>query len=401
MSAHALVLAAASLAASLSWNASAAETAARAQPHPSLASLPGNTVKDLGPYTCTEVQGEPPGRCRLVTDYSAMVYDRNRHRMVVFGGGHTSTNYDSLNTFDLASLKWVEEYPPTPCTAITAPNFDAAKGLWRSGPGPGPYPRAAARHTTDQLVILGDELIVLAYVEGNGPCSSLPKYTSYDFTAQSKVSHYDFRARSWSFHAAEGGQQWPGTAYDPVSNKIALLGVVGLEIYDPVSKSKTRPIDLTRVYGVKNEKGGTLQNLLRYNNNLVYYPPNRKMYYFEAAARQVYELDLNRADFTKSTITRLETTGTPPPSAPMGYAYDPVSRTIGGGPVQNTFYTFDPGSKAWKGQTVQGGTPGSVAFHAIDYDPVNNVFVFITDQAGGRRTWAYRHIQSSGSGRPE
>src|SRR4051812_16004936 len=167
-----------------------------------------------------------------------MVYDRNRHRMVVFGGGHTSTNYDSINTFDLNALRWIEEYPPTPCSSMTPANFDSTLGLWRSGPG-SPYPRAAARHTTDQLIMWGDELIVLAGVEGNGRCSTFVKYTSYDFVAPPRATHYNFRTRTWSVYTAEGGQQWPGAAYDPVSNKVVLLGGVGLEIYDPVAKNKT------------------------------------------------------------------------------------------------------------------------------------------------------------------
>jgi hypothetical protein len=37
-----------------------------------------------------------------------------------------------------------------------------------------------------------------------------------------------------------------------------------------------------------------------------------------------------------------------------------------------------------------GAETGTVYHHAIDYDPVNNAFIFVTDPASGRRTWAYR-----------
>jgi hypothetical protein len=363
----------------------------QARAHPALSALPANTAHDLGPYQCTAVEGENPEQCRLVTDYSGMVYDPKRHRMVVFGGGHASTNYDGLNTLDLNTLRWVEEYPPTPCSAIVRTNFDYATGAWRSGPAKGPYPRPAARHTTDQLIIVGDELIMLAGVEGNGRCSSLPQYTSYDFTAPPRATHYDFRTKTWTFHQVGGGVDWPGAAYDPPSNKIILLNQVGLEIYDPVAKTKVRAIDLAGTRVIKDEQGNLLQNLLRYNNNLVYYPPNQRHYYFEFVTQRVYELNLNRSDFTKSTITRVDTTGAAPPALPIGYAYDPVNKLIGGGPIQNVFYAFDPASKSWASRPVKGGTPGSIAFHAIDYDPVNNVFIFITDHASGKRTWAYRY----------
>ena len=43
-------------------------------------------------------------------------------------------------------------------------------------------------------------------------------------------------------------------------------------------------------------------------------------------------------------------------------------------------------------QASPSGTIGTQAFHAIDYDPVNNVFVFITE---ARRTWAYRYAGSA------
>jgi hypothetical protein len=233
----------------------------------------------------------------------------------------------------------------------------------------------------------------MAGVEGNGRCSTFQKYTSYDFTAPPKASHYNFRTRTWSFHAAEGGHQWPGAAYDPVSNKIVLLGLAGLDIYDPVSKTKIRAIDLNSVYAVKDEQGNATQSMLRYNNNLVYFPPNRKLYYFEALSATVFELTLDRSDFRRSSIVRLNSSGRPPPTSEVGYAYDSVNKVIVGGPVSNTFYAYDPSSKSWTTHVVKGGKPGSIAFHAIDYDPVNNVFIFVTDNAGGRRTWAYRHAR--------
>jgi hypothetical protein len=32
-----------------------------------------------------------------------------------------------------------------------------------------------------------------------------------------------------------------------------------------------------------------------------------------------------------------------------------------------------------------------MAFHCIDYDPIDNVFIFLTDAKSGAHTWAYRH----------
>lgn len=362
-----------------------------------LTALPANTALNLGTYRCTDVAGENAGYCAYVTDFSGMRYDENRQRMVIFGGGHASTSYDGLNTFDLRfSLNWIEEYLPTACASHVDSNYDRSTGTWLSGTASGPFPRPVSRHTEDLMVVVGDELIMLGKVEGNGSgCPNVLNFDNYFFASSAKIAHYNFVTKSWSFSAMEGFSQWPGTAYDPISSKVIALGQTGLEVYDPVTKTKTLPIDFATYAGIarlRDEQGNALNNVVSYNNNLVYFPPNQKLYYFERVAQAVFEVNLNRANLSQSTITRLTTIGTPPPAnVEVGYGYDSKNRIIGGGPVQNKFYAFDPVTKTWTSNVVQGGTPGSVAFHALDYDPVNNAFIFITDNASGRKTWAYRY----------
>jgi hypothetical protein len=364
-------------------------------PPPNLSVLSNNTAIDLGSYTCTDVVGESRGSCKTITDYSAIVYDANRLRMVAFGGGHAATSYDAINTFKMDTLKWIEDYQPLECAAKTMANFDATNGAWRTGNASGPYPRPLARHTEQEIVVVGDELILLAGVEGNGDyCSNLPNYTGHEFNTPARVTHYNFVTKTWLFTNVPGTAQWPGAAYDPVSNKIIMLGQVGLEIYDPVAKTKTLAIDFTRVANaIKDEQGNNLSNTLSYNNNLIYFPSSQKMYYFERYSQRVFEINLNRSNFSQTTITRLDTTGTPPPPGEMGFAYDSTNQIIGGGPRANTFYAYNPLTKTWSSNLVQGGAPGSLAFHAIDYDPVKNVFIFVTDAASGRKTWAYRYAR--------
>ncbi|MDD4891962.1 MAG: hypothetical protein PHU85_18740, partial [Phycisphaerae bacterium] len=67
-------------------------------------------------------------------------------------------------------------------------------------------------------------------------------------------------------------------------------------------------------------------------------------------------------------------------------AYDASNKVIGGGVTNNRFYVFDPAKSTWASQEIQGGKPGTMIYHCLAYDPVNNVYVFI---AGGK-TWAYR-----------
>ena len=308
--------------------------------------------------------------------------------MVVFGGGHASTNYDAVNTFSMETLTWTEKYKPTNCSSmVTGGNFDAGKGAWRSGPS-GPYPRAAARHTADLMAIPDDkdELILLTFVEGNGLCPGLA-YTSYNFQAVGKIAHYNFGTNEWTFSNSVPDTVWGAAEYDPVSKKIVMLSTEGLFVYDPVTRVKTKTVDFI-VNRIRDENGAVMANLLYYSNQLVYYPPNDKFYYFERVNKRVYEITPNRSSPSKSTIQRLATTGTPPAHSEPGFAYDSANQIIGGAVHGNKFSAFNPMTRTWTTSTIQGGAPGTQAFHAINYDPVNNVFVFITQT---RETYAYRY----------
>jgi hypothetical protein len=86
--------------------------------NPAFDVLPSSTAMHLGGYTCTDVAGEWSGKCKLVTDYSGMVFDKKRREFLVFGGGHSSTNYDGVNGFSMNTLAWKERYKPTGCPAM-------------------------------------------------------------------------------------------------------------------------------------------------------------------------------------------------------------------------------------------------------------------------------------------
>lgn len=364
------------------------------------ASLAPNHVQDLGAFTCTEIPGDTSGSTsRQSVDFCGMIYDGARRQMVTFGGGHASTNYDVVHTFKLDTLQWVEEYPPTPAANITLANYDFDKGAWITGSDGGPYERALARHTEDLLAIVGDELIVLASVEGNQVCPSTGINSTLAFLNQlSKLPQYNFTTKTWSFSTTQSGgyatQDWPGTAVDPVTGLVVIMGQVGgLETYDPTTRVRTTRI----ASGFLQDANGNVISLsnLEYNNNLAYYPPGDCFYYFRsglALPNGVFKLTLNRSNYAASFARQVTTTGTPPPTAfEVAARYDTKNHVFGVGPVNNIFYTFDPESAIWSPHTVQGGAPGSQTFHMMDYDPVNNVFIFVTNQVDGYKTWAYRY----------
>ncbi len=124
---------------------------------------------------------------------------------------------------------------------------------------------------------------------------------------------------------------------------------------------------------------------------MTYFPPTDTFYYFTRGAPvQTYALKLNRASPTQSTLDRVATTGPTSDHGEPVYAYDSHNQLLGGAVLASTFYAFDPASHTWTAHAIQGGTPGDEAFLALGYDPVNNVFIFVTDYNSGAHTWAFR-----------
>jgi hypothetical protein len=150
----------------------------------------------------------PAGQAALRSaEYSGLSYDVKRHRLVHFGGGHAATNYNAVNTFSLDTLAWTGAYPPTPLADMLPANYDFARGAWLTGSDAGPYPRPAARHSLGEQVVVGDEYIVLAQVEGNYPAlpgdwSGTPSYSNgpaHYTNALGLVAHYNLVTRTWSW----------------------------------------------------------------------------------------------------------------------------------------------------------------------------------------------------------
>jgi hypothetical protein len=358
-----------------------------------IANLPENGAVDLGPYQWTDTGGHVNGY--LITDYSGMVYAPSLRAMLVFGGGHASTDYDGVNSFSLMSLQWKELYLPTPGSFMTPQNYDSVRGAWSQGPA-NPRPRPAARHTLDEMAVVGDELIVLAEVEGNGSTAGAnwPEgYTSFNTATAARVAHLNLQTLQWSFAPDDfGAVEWSAVEYDPPSGKVILLGDDGLFVYDPVTKRKTVAVDFLDYAGLQHlvdERGNSLPSeALAYNQNLVYYPPNGKHYYIvsnttpEYLTGSVFEVDLNRQQFDQSIVRRIADA---PAVGDTKFAYDSKNRLIGGGLSNGVFYAFDPIARSWSTKTVKG--PRSIAFMAMDYDPQLNAYIMITPEGN---TWAYR-----------
>ena len=217
-------------------------------------------------------------------------------------------------------------------------------------------------------MIVGDELIVLAKVEGNYAnlegswsavpclegCGPLHQYARQDCALQLQVTRVVVCGMD------EGAEtSFPAAAYDPVSGKVIMLGVNGLWVYDPVAKTRTTAIDSLRTDAIRDESGLTMHSgALGINQNLVYFPPDQNLYYFKNTG-EVFRVSLDRSDFNKTQITKVATTGIPFTGSEFGAAYDSRNQVIGMGPTNNVFYAFNPVTRAWSSKNITGGAPGS------------------------------------------
>ncbi len=357
-------------------------------PNPRLVDLEPNHSLDLGPYQCTTAPGDLS--CARVTEFSGFTYDAKNHQLLMFGGGHATTFTDSVYRFDINSLEWSALYEQTPCDYLTLDNLDTTRGAWLSGPS-GPYPRPISRHTYDELIVVGDELIMLASANGKGSCAEPIDNSDDPYHFPARVAHYDITANTWSFsETAKGdhraGYDYPGADYDPLSGLVVSLGAQHLEVYDPVTK--TEEVVVQGDYG--DEHAFPERGEMGIEASLVYFPPNDKFYYIGRHNLErvtVWELSLHRSDMGNSTLQVVETTGTPPEQR-RGFAYDNHNEIIGGGVRDGKFYAFHPEERSWEELAIQGDTPGNVAFHALAFDPINNVFFFLDMN---HEMWAYRY----------
>ena len=356
-------------------------------PNSILVNLPDHTALDLGPYTCISPEGDPM-ECGSITDYSGFIYDKHRHQMLMFGGGHSATFRDDIDTFNSVTLTWGSAYAPTPCKEMTTENLDSDKGAWITTNHP------FSRHTYDLLVFADNTKHFLMLSSGGGKSYCDRASTWYP---AGKVAHYNPDSQSWSYGASmrKTWSSYGAAEYDPLSGRVVIVDEHSLWTYDPVKRVAKKQLNYTKPID------------MGYANNLVYYPPNGKMYYIARGnPTRVFEVRLNRRKWSRSTVTEVTgMAGNIPNSQESGWAYDATNQIIGGGVRDGRFYAYSPRTNIWTSHVIQTDPPGSsvgtLAFHALDYDPVNNVFIFITDRDSGRRTWAYRYAKDPSPSSPD
>ncbi len=378
----------------------------RFRPLPRLQALAPGTALDLGAYDCMTRQVDADRfHCLTITDYSRFNYDPYHHRLLLFGGGHAATGETSVDVLDLTSnvLRWRYLYPSMTCDEVAQGDLDP-RGFHRKTGHP------VARHTYDMSVIAKvkgqPHLLLLSTQGGGGHCH--PYHAAIQSVArlplQGKANHWRY-GRDW-------GRRLPwymaaAAEYDPVSGMVIVVGPNasagegGMWVYDPGADEIIAFVPmkvLGRAEGIE--------------NNLVYYPPTQSMYLFEKGKKPSHEgeppspvtvrqLVLNRKFWRLSTLKRIKASGAAPLQARQtGFAYNPDTGRFGGAVTDQTFYTFDPRNNRWQSFPIRLNSSvkaplGDLAAAALDYDPVNKVYIFMATRHKGldKRVWAYRPVQ--------
>lgn len=342
-------------------------------PNPVLADLGDAEALDLGPYVCSP--RIPDLRCETIFDYSKIIYDPANRQFVVFGGGHAATGRTDIDAFDMGTLRWHSLYPPMHCDEIARGEIDP-RGFHAQTHQP------VARHTYDQNVIArfrGQTWLVMFSTEGfAGTChqykSAIGAPAAFPLTAPDQ---------GWSFaERMETPWGYAGSAeYDPVSGFVVLAAGQrhGMFVYDPATEKLIA--SLPRVRRAEN------------SSNLLYNPSDDSMLLIDRKTLAVRRFALDRTDWAKTVESTVDTKGEPPGSM-RNLAYDSRNHVMGG-IVDNVFHYLDLDTYTWHSQDVtfrsaDGKQIGTVFHHAIDYDPVDNVFVLVAADDGQFRTWAFR-----------
>jgi hypothetical protein len=363
-------------------------TGTNAMQNPVLTAIAPNGLLDLGPYTCDQPL-DNPGGCKAITDYGKFVYDAAAHQLLMWGGGHAGNYGSSVVRFDFATLAWSAVYPSTTCANQLAGNFDADTASWKDTHSP------TARHTWDMMSIAevsGVRSMVILTSGGIGGYETCNPATQDPVPASGKPMWYDIDAHTWAFGKTPADSLWyyaSSTETDPVSKKIVVLalanGFGAVELYDPDDGMvKDLLADFSKIDLSK----------LGYSNNLVYFPPNDRFYYLTRGTPvSVFEIAVDRKAMS-ATIADVTPAGSPDNPNETGWAFDSVNKVIGGVVVDSTFLAFDPTAKSWTTRTMDvtsktGVMPSKVAFHALDFDPVDGVFLYLTQSDS--HMWAYRY----------
>ncbi len=358
-------------------------------PHPAFAALAANTALDLGRYECAD-RVDPALSCASLSS-AKLIYDPKGHRMLRIGtGGNDQSARTDVEELPLTSTdggvpRWRSLYPSMTCAEMA----DAGPGPFRGvHPATG---HARARGVNDLVALAGSvarrEVMVLTSSSYSNPCDTWPA------GGDDGVVGFNLSQLTWApFTVSQDWYTLASAEEDPVSGKVLIsgansqAGAGGMWVVDPDTHAVLTFVGATAANG--------LPDVPSSGASLVYFPPRQSHFYFSNTALGVYEVFPNRDEWRMSRAEgHADDGGTAPGRQVM--AYDSLARVFAGSVTDGVIHRFDPQAFTWSSQTMKvrstaGASMGSMVGHLLDYDPVDDVFIFLADGPDGLRTWAYR-----------
>lgn len=356
-----------------------AATATAQTPNPTLqalppgwSELPGSDMAAAGWTTVPDCDYGNP--CEIasgnILSYSGAVLDVARQRIVLWGGGHNDFFGNQLLLFDLATLAWQIEQPPTSITQYGAePDYEFANGL------------PVSRHTYDHLGIITH--LGGLFFAFSGACAERPLFN--DGRSFGDVWTYDFDAGSWTDHTDEavGNDGFhlrsPGASgeYDPVTERWYQLTQYGIWSYD----FETKTFELVSEDGPPGiERTSVLDT--------------RRRLIWSYGGQYGGDANLSAFDVDAGTFEIVSSVNEPGVRSAAGLTYDPIDDrlVLFGGAADSSVWSYDPDSASWSEHADPGGPAGSSVYGRFLYEPVNDVFLLVDDADS---VWVWKRVPSA------
>lgn len=177
----------------------------------------------------------------IVMAYSGGAYDTRKHRLIVWGGGHSGYAGNEIYAFELTEGKWSRITEPTPPLLEgeydkETKRFSPITPYWHDPAYP---PTPISVHSYDQLEYLPEQNMLFAAggatFSGNGYATSLTWLFDLSKNDPSGWQQADpIPGKAYGLYEYN-----MSTAYDPMIKKIIMRGYTKSGIFDPLTKKWT------------------------------------------------------------------------------------------------------------------------------------------------------------------
>jgi hypothetical protein len=317
--------------------------------------IPNTKLRPLCP-SYSEIQGAT--RCDAVMSaWSGGLFDTNRNRFVMWGGGHTDYFGNEIYAVNLNTN-------PITVTLVKDASHGSAVSNVNSCPDTYNDGTMSSRHTYSGLVYIPT---TDRYWEFGGavpgPCGNF----------SSNTWSFNPTTLAWTQDNAGGGPNsgangsLPSAAYDSVNNAIYMVenNVPNFWRYNVAPKTWTNL--------------GGVSIVCQSSNITAVIDPVRRLY-FCIGGGAFSKVSLNSpstaSNLTASGCSTLKNTPAP------GFAYDPVQQRMVGWAGGNTVYIYNPDTDSCTTQTFSGGPTtiqGNGTYGRFQYSPASGVFIVAND----------------------